>query len=306
VRLRQFLFLFSSIHYFYLSADCRGIVCTQHLNESIRTTLHASCVVCASICAAPTEAECAVLNFWFGRAKPPPPCDLFIPASHQHQHLLSLIPQVPTSAHASRFDARPVPNALRSIFGLAGPNPLFRAISSFQHHTNTSTPYPPSHRSPRAPTQAASMPDRYRTRCAQFSVWQGQTPNSVRSLHSSITPAPAPLTPHPTSPHKHPCKPLRCQTGTERTALNFQFGRAKPPLPCDLFIPASHQHQHPLPLIPQGPTSTHVSRFNARPIPSALRSIFGLAGPNPLLRAISSFQHPTSTSTHYPPSYRSP
>jgi hypothetical protein len=217
-------------------------VCTQHLNESICTTLHASCIVCASICAAPTEAECGVLNFRFGRAKPPPPWDLIVPASHQHQDLSPLIPQVPTSAHASRFDARLIPSALRSIFGLAGPNLLIHAISSFQHPTNTSTLYPPSHRSLQAPTQAASMPDRYQMRCAQFSVWQGQTPSSMRSLHSSITPAPAPLTPHPTGPHKHPRKPLRCQTNTERTALNFWFGSTKPSPPCDLFIPASHPH----------------------------------------------------------------
>jgi hypothetical protein len=142
----------------------------------------------------------------------------------------------------SRFDARPIPNTLHSIFGLAGQNPLLHAISSFQHPTSTSTLYPPSHRSLQAPTQAASMPDRYRARWAQFLVWQGQTPSSVRSLHSSIPLSLTTITPHPTGLYKHPCNPLRCQTDTERAGLNFWFGRAKSLHPCDLFVPASHYH----------------------------------------------------------------
>ena len=113
----------------------------------------------------------------------------------------------------------------------------------------------------------------------------------MRSLCSSIPLSLTSITPHPTGIYKHPRKPLRCQTDTEHDALNFRFGRGKPPPLCDIFVPASYQHQHPLPLITQVPTNTHASHFIIRPIPSALR--FGGAKP-PILRdhfLLPSYQH---------------
>jgi hypothetical protein len=82
---------------------------------------------------------------------------------------------------------------MRSIFGLAGANPLLRAIFSFQHHTSTSTPYPSFHRSLQTPTPATSLSDRYRARCALA----GQSHQSCAitfscHLTSTNTPYPSP------------------------------------------------------------------------------------------------------------------
>jgi hypothetical protein len=85
----------------------------------------------------PTNTERAALKFRFGRGKPPPPCDLFVPASYQHHHPSPLTPQVPTITHAGFFNPRPILCvALGFLFGRAKPPPPLDLTFSVPHHLN--------------------------------------------------------------------------------------------------------------------------------------------------------------------------
>jgi hypothetical protein len=209
---------------------------------------------------------------------PPPLLDLPVPASYHLNNCFYLTLQITTALPANHFNARSIPRALHTVFGLAGEYPRPCSISRSQlPTTSTATSHSP-YRSPPHSPPTISMPDRYRVRGTGFLVWQGNTPTPARSPGPSFLAPHQPLLPHPTDHHRTPRQPFPCQINTACPAHGFRFGGGIPPPLLDFPIPASYHLNNHFYLTLQITTALPANHFNARLIPSAGHSVFGLAG----------------------------